>query len=118
MSGKWCYGNLQIRKDDCYIITPDETLLGTYEKVDRNTVGQFTGLKDKNGKEVYEGDIIRNINSQWKKPINGVVEYGEFNCDCCAGVYGWYVEGGDIRKIESCEVIGNVFENPELVKEE
>ena len=38
VSGKWCYGNLQVRKDDCCIITPDETVLGTYGKVDRETV--------------------------------------------------------------------------------
>ena len=38
VSGKWCYGNLQIRKDESAIITPDETVLGTYGKVDRETV--------------------------------------------------------------------------------
>lgn len=45
VSGKWCYGNLQIRKDSCCIITPDESVLGTYGKVDKETVGQYTRTK-------------------------------------------------------------------------
>ncbi len=44
VSGKWCYGNLQIRNDGATIITPDETPLGTYGKVNRETVGQYTRI--------------------------------------------------------------------------
>ena len=50
--------------------------------------------------------------------VDGIVKYGEFNCSCCEGVYGWYVDGGDIRNIESHEVIGNIYENPELLEVE
>ena len=72
---------------------------------------QFTGLHDKNGKEIYEGDII--LNPLYEEPY--IVEYSEN----LAGYVGW----GDDRACgcylitdEDIEVIGNVFENPELIK--
>lgn len=77
--------------------------------VDPETVGQFTGLRDRNGKEIYEGDVLRNDITE--KNI-GVVQFvdGGF----------WYVKDHVPYNILSapCEVIGNVWENPELLKEQ
>lgn len=85
------------------------------------TVGQFTGLTDKNGKKIFEGDIVGFINSNKELTIGGVVKYGKFNCSCCDGVFGWYIENGDIRNLQIpndfYEVIGNIFDNPELLQE-
>lgn len=74
---------------------------------------QFTGLQDKNGKEIYEGDIVE-LSAQWGG-FQGLVifEYGCFGVKDGNSVYTFQ----DIDS-ESLEIIGNIHENPELLEGE
>ena len=85
-------------------------------RVKEDTIGQFTGLKDKNKKEIYEGDII-SIN----KELMGVyvVKFNEEQSRFSMYHDGAYETAGFNKDtIENCyEVIGNIYDNPELLDE-
>ena len=79
--------------------------------IDENTIGQYTGLTDKNGKKIFEGDIIQFCTGM---KLHYIVEFG---------LGGFMVSRYDIRDAIinvyncPCEVIGNIHDNPELLKE-
>ena len=118
--GEWYYGNLYIRKheefgDSAYIIGYTETPSTTI--VDINTIGQFTGLCDINGKHIYEGDII--------KSSYGTIHYIVYDNDlaCFKAVVARYNPSNEYSNLSkgwivqfNKEVIGNIYDNPELLK--
>ncbi|ASN12903.1 YopX family protein [Latilactobacillus sakei] len=75
---------------------------------------QYTGLKDNNGREVYEGDVLDiGLQNQDGKPVVAPVSYEKY-------IAGYVLDNGGNgiwqRLDEDCEVIGNIYENPELLE--
>lgn len=91
----------------------------------RQLTMQYTGLKDKNGKEIYEGDILREVIGI--NMYTYLVKFGQYkDCDDWGNYEesgnGWYIydlKDGEIdgfRNSSECLIIGNMYENPELLK--
>lgn len=132
VTGDWVYGGYynqpDRRKDSIrHIIVYQSNDLGgqqtIHDPIDVKTLGQYTGVKDFTGREIYEGDIVKVLGGEYEQ---GLYEY-RFIC-----AVKWTDNGFDLVKIKdnygvgwgfvSCEyciiVIGNIYENPELLKEE
>ena len=122
-TSEWLYGNYVFLEKDIFQHKIADKF-GILLDIDINTVGQYTGLKDKNGKEIYEGDIVKvklYIGEEEKYYI-GKVEYCgstfivDVNNNSEYHVYDLDGFGVDSENnLEDCEVIGNVWDNPELL---
>ena len=128
-NGEWTYGYLFVCWDRCYILWGMSGDNPIKEEVVPETVGEYTGLTDKNGKRIFEGDIVelddRNYDIKWR----AAVEFGNPNGD-----YSWGWQLNPIGKVDIntgilwwveaekagayCEVIGNIHDNPELLEVE
>lgn len=104
---EWTYGNLiQFTWAD-FIVK-----FGSFEDRQRvipETVGQFTGLTDKNGREIYEGDIVQyeKVRNDWGKIIITIEKF-EIEYNDCANY--------NQDEASKLEIIGNIHDNPELIK--
>jgi len=119
-TGEWVYGSLELYS---YGAGPGTAIIHTFldwglngsVQVDPKTVGQFTGLKDKNGNEIYEGDVVEYKNPAFTSDIRkDRVEWDEwyagFDPFCNHGVdISYKIDGLDVG------VIGNIHENPDLL---
>lgn len=117
-NGEWVPGYLYSIWEKWYILWGMTNDIPNMIEVDPSTICQCTGLKDKNGKLIWENDIVGYYNEYGGKWCYGLVGYGEFNCSCCSGVYGWHFGDEDIREYQGYEVKGNVFDNADLLESE
>ena len=126
-SGEWVYGTMYKIAIDInpFILTAGKS--GCSYQVDEETVGQYTGLKDKNGKRIFEWDILHiakiadGLGGYYQPPldypVNVVVKW-----DLCAWMWETlckdkrYISFPDAWCHYECEVIGNVHDNPELLE--
>ena len=119
-SGEWVYGNLfNPDKTD----TPTQICIGTYiartcYEIDPETVCQYTGLTDKNGRKIFEGDIVVFADFFNDEIHRGVVYWCDlafwFDCTETEGDEGIYSLAYISANI--LEVIGNIYDNPELLE--
>ena len=116
-NGEWIYGDL-MQNVDCIKIREQEKDVKHIAKsfeIDLETVGQYTDLADKNGKRIFEGDILL------LDDINGIVNYGT-GCFCVKLSGPDYLYHNNpaidivLNEYPGLEVIGNIHDNPELLK--
>lgn len=145
VKSKWVYGGVCQFKGErsiIYQIEPDIEKFSVYTE----TVGQYTGLTDKNGRKIFEGDIVQ-YNTIDDFDCQSIVKTGEYSQDGSSGeykgtlCYGTYVEVNNLtypdwcrnnpemfpfpkyliqqnllEVANECRIIGNIYDNPELLR--
>ena len=114
-NGEWVEGAFLNDRDGAFYICPsvsdisygdggERRRIGCWYKVDPSTVGQHTGMKDKNGTQIFEGDILSIWNDR-----NDVVVFED-------GAFDLEKTSIPMRFANKFEVIGNITDNPELLE--
>jgi uncharacterized phage protein (TIGR01671 family) len=121
-NGDWVYGLLTRLHDEHFVNLPAEmtnTDGVSGIEIDHNTVGQYTGLTDKNGTKIFEGDIVKVEYTGVNKGVNGIAEVVFKDCQF-ALVWGWHKETVCLTHFcnVTFEVIGNIHDDPELLEKE
>lgn len=123
-NGDWITGCLLVFDDEYRIATsclqstfedePDAVLEVCTYKVDPSTVCRCVGIEDKNGRLIWENDIVKHDFGKDQIGVQfAIVKYdSKYACYQIEPIYDWmYCDKSD------CEVVGNVFDNPELLEE-
>ena len=119
-NGEWVHGSLDLTDKRAVIswdrIDNDGDTVPWFANVYPATVGQFTGLLDKNGREIYEGDIIslRDYIAEvrWNSNLSAFCIRFSFESELGIKPLGSWID-----RRRRCNVIGNIHDNPELLNE-
>lgn len=128
-TGEWLYGDLVRNVEGAFAIVPPfemtmDNLCDRYE-VDEETIGQFTKLLDKNGKEIYEGDIVRFDDTPYivngNKYEGNVMMYRgaycvRYNVNICDEYFFAPLFADDFADRKTV-ILGNVYDNSELLNQ-
>ena len=115
-NGSWVEGYYSIfaGKDE---IRPITDLFHAFTVIPES-VGQFIGLPDKNGVKIFDGDVLENEDGDevcntlifWDKDLSSWSDCRDFDGD------SFKIHNGDMLWVLDCEVIGNIFDSPDLIK--
>lgn len=120
----WVYGQIaydingnayiiqEVELDSSYGLEETILFVTMWYRVDKETVGQYTGLHDKNGKEIFEGDIVKSFFVDTDEAGNEIYKYYIIEVK-----YDEVLCSYKIDKFMNLEVIGNIYENKELLNE-
>ena len=123
-NGEWIYGGIYYQKADevkeeaVYIIGGSLNNVGVAYEVIPETVGQYTGLEDKNGKKIFEKDIVYCKSRLDNANMVVIFECGQFRIILSENYRNYQTNSGfyDINCFDK-KVIGNIYDNEELLKE-
>lgn len=134
-NGEWAYGYYahrptavcigEINPSCIYVPACDPDHNSEFIEVIPETVGQYTGLTDKDGKKIFEGDIVmfsRTRNLPNYTPVPEVIRYHKGDCAFQRFPYNLsLIRGGGGKLLQpdmmcECEVLGNIYDNPELLE--
>ena len=110
LSNDWEYGNLIQRPDGGHFIEIGDLRLCPVQDF---SIGQFTGLLDKNGKEIYEGDIVKCDRFVYEVVFEEK-RFASYGLHRKEDMFMHYF--GEAMESQQCEVIGNIHDNPELIE--
>lgn len=121
-NGEWVYGSLDNSDSrECYILYRTESYQPYSIRVNSETVGQFTGLLDKNGKEIFEGDIVESGEVIYRGKKEGknkgviVFHNGSWKIKYIKLSFGVARVVGFYTMAKRHTIIGNIHENHELL---
>jgi uncharacterized phage protein (TIGR01671 family) len=115
-TGNWEVGHLTSFYENLAQIRPLTFMVE--HRVYPETVGQYTGLKDRDGKLIFEGDIVKIDNGSDEETIIGFVvyEYASWQIDCGPDFISLWRHLDELKEYQSVEIIGNIHDDPELLK--